>query len=100
MRSGRWTLARKVHGRILLASLYFEVVLHVRQSQRLDQQTLSFVATTAPAETHDNSASRAFRLHPPREQRIARRQELEIVEAKAAQACRAGIFHHQQIAAA
>jgi hypothetical protein len=84
MRSGRWTLARKVHGRILLASLHFEVVLHVRQYQRFDQQTLSFVAATAAAEAHDNSASRAFRLDPPRQQSIARRQELKIIETNAA----------------
>jgi hypothetical protein len=62
--------------------------------------SLSFVAAAAATEAHDNSASRAFRLHPPRQQRIARRQELEIVEADATQACRARIFHHQQITGA
>src|SRR5258708_15888337 len=83
------------HERVsLLASLRFEVALHVRQHQRLDQQTLSFVAATAPAEAHDNSPSRAFRLHPPRQQRVAPRQELEILETNAAQTSRTPIFHH------
>lgn len=55
MRSGE-----EGHERIsLLASLCFEVALHVCQRQRLDQQTLSFVAATAPAKAHDNSASPA-----------------------------------------
>ncbi|MGY3614088.1 hypothetical protein [Bradyrhizobium sp. USDA 10063] len=43
------------------------------QSPRLDQQTLSFVAATGPAEAHDNCMSRALRFRAPREQGIARR---------------------------
>jgi hypothetical protein len=62
----------------------FEFALHVGQGQRLHQQALSFVAATTSAEAHDNCASRAFRLHPPRQQRIARWQELKITETNAA----------------
>jgi hypothetical protein len=62
------------HERIsLLAALRFEVALHDRRRQRLDQQT-SFAAATVPAEAHDNCACRAFRRHPPRQRRVARRQ--------------------------
>src|SRR3982074_3158988 len=77
-------------GRLSLASLGFEVAPHLRQRQRFHQQTLPFVAATTPAEAHDNSASRAFRLHPPRQQRVARRQELKIIETNAAQTWRTG----------
>jgi hypothetical protein len=58
----------------LLAALRFEVALHDRRRQRLDQQTLSSAAATVPAEAHDNCACRAFRRHPPRQRRVARRQ--------------------------
>lgn len=74
--------------------------MRVRQGLRLDQQTASFVAVTAPAEANDNSVSGAFRLHTLSEQRIARRQVLEIIETNTAQARRAPIFHHQEIAGA
>ena len=39
----------------------------------------------------------AFRLHPPREQRVTRRQELEIAETDTAQACRAWLLHDEDI---
>lgn len=55
---------------------------------------------TGLAEAHDHSISGAFRFRAPREQGIARRQKLEIIEANAAQARRAGSLHHQQIASA
>src|SRR5216683_7659366 len=84
----------------LFAPLLPEVALRVGQGLRLDQQTLSFVAATAPAKPYHDSRSRALRLGPARQQRISRRQEFEIVEADAAQARRAGIFHHQEIAGA
>src|SRR5271156_667051 len=69
----------------------------VRQRQRLDQQALSFVAAARSAEAHDNGASGAFRLRVPRQQRIARGQELEIIETDADQTYRSGIFHHQEV---
>jgi hypothetical protein len=95
MRSGK-----EGHERIsLLASLRFKVASQIYQRQRLDQQTLSFVAT-ARTEAHDNNACRAFRRHPPRQRRVARRQEVGFIETNAAQKCRTGIFHHQQITAA
>jgi hypothetical protein len=56
--------------------LCFKFTLHVRQCLRLDQQTLPFVAATASTEADDDGEPRAFRLDPPRKQRIARRQEL------------------------
>jgi hypothetical protein len=37
--------------------------MRVRQGLRLDQQTASFVAVTAPAEANDNRVSGVFRLH-------------------------------------
>src|SRR5882724_4932828 len=74
--------------------------LRICQGLRLDQQTLSFVTATGLAKAHDHSMSSTFRFHAPREQGIARRQKLEIIEANAAKACRARILHHQQIAGA
>jgi hypothetical protein len=69
----------------------------VRQGRRLDQQALSFVAAARSAEAHDNRVSDAFRLCSPRQQRIARGQELEIIKADTVQTCRAGIFHRQEV---
>jgi hypothetical protein len=43
---------------------------------------------------------RIVALPEPAAPRVARRQELESTEANAAQTCRTGIFHHQQITAA
>ena len=58
--------------------------MRVCQGLRLDQQTASFVAATAPAEANDNGVSGAFRLRTLSEQRIARRQVLEIIETNTA----------------
>lgn len=80
--------------------LRFKFTLHVRQCLRLDQKTLSFVTAPASTEADDDSEPRVFRLDPPRQQRIALRQELKIIETDASQANGAGIFHHQEITAA
>jgi hypothetical protein len=61
------------------------IPLRVCQGLRLDQQTLSFVTATSPAEAHDDGKPRAFRFGAPREQGIARRQKCEIRKADAAQ---------------
>jgi hypothetical protein len=74
----------------LFAPLRFEIALHLRQGQRLDQQALSFVAAATPAEAHDDSPSFAFRLYPPRQQRVARWQEREISETNATKAAGPG----------
>src|SRR5271166_2001483 len=74
--------------------------LRIRQGPRLDQQTLSLVAAAGPAEVDHDRIPGALGLRAPREQRVARRQILEIIEADAAQARRTGILHHQEIAAA
>jgi hypothetical protein len=53
------------HERIsLLAALRFAVALHVRRRQRLDQQTLSFAAATAPAEAHIQQRMSCFSPSP------------------------------------
>ena len=84
----------------LESSRRLTVSLRVCQSLRFDQQTLSFVAATSPAEAYDDGISGTVRLRAPREQGIARRQKLEIVEANAVQARRAGRLHHKEIAGA
>ena len=89
----------ELSGRIA-TPLRFKFTLHVRQCLRLDQQTLSFVAATASAEADDDREPRAFRFDPTREQRIARRQELKVIETHTSQANGTGIFHHQKITAA
>src|SRR5437667_9355343 len=76
-------IAHSRRRRTLFASRRFQLALHLRQGRRFDQQALPFVTTTGPAEAHDNGPFCAFRLHPPREQRIARRQELKIAETNA-----------------
>ena len=86
--------------RRIATPLRFKFALHVRQCLRLDQQALSFVAATASTEADDDGEPRAFRFGPPREQRIARRQELKVIETHTSQADGAGIFHHQKITAA
>lgn len=67
---------------------------------RLDQQTLSFIATTGPAEAHDDRISGAFRFRTAREQGIARRQKREIIKTRTAQARRPRSLHHQKFARA
>jgi hypothetical protein len=48
-------------------------MLRICQGPRLDQQTLSFVTATGPAEAYDDNISGAFRFRAPREQGVARR---------------------------
>ena len=67
-----------------LLALPSEFALCIRQSLRLNQQAAALIAAAAAAEAHDNGISCAFRLGPAREQRIARRQEIEIIETPAA----------------
>jgi len=81
-------------------ALRFKTLLHLIQGRGLDQEALPFIAAAGAAETHDDGAFLAFGLHPPRQRRIARRQECEIVEARTAQAGRAGIFHDQEVSRA
>jgi hypothetical protein len=82
----------------LLAVLPVDLALRFRKGARLDQQTLSFIAAPAFAETYHHGVPRAFRPDPAREQRIPGRQKFEIVEACASQACRARAFHDGKIA--
>ncbi len=76
------------------------VLLYLSQGRRLDQEALPFVTAAAAAEPDDHRKAPAFRLRPPRQRRITGRQEFKIIEAAAAQAGRAGIFHDQEIAIA
>ena len=77
---GTWTSQLPQHG----GAWRFQVAQRLCQGLRLDQQAASFVAATASAEAYDDGVSGAFRLHPPREQRIARRQVLQVVQADTA----------------
>src|SRR5271165_3523656 len=72
--------------------------LRICQGPRLDQQALSLVAAAGPAEAHYDRIAGALGFRAPREQRVARRQILKIIEVDAAQARRTGILHHQEIA--
>ena len=83
-----------------LPRLRGDLALRLRQGLRLDQQALPLVAAPAFAEAHDHGMSGAFRLDAAREQRISGNEELEIVEADAPQARRAGILHDEKIAGA
>jgi hypothetical protein len=80
--------------------LLSEISLYLRQGLRLNQKTLSFVATPAFAEPHYHGMSRAFRLSSAREQRISGGQEFKIVETDAPQARWTRILHYQKITGA
>src|SRR5713226_9758017 len=77
-----------------------EFALRFRQGSWLDQQALSFIAVSAPAEAHHHGVPWAFRLGSTREQRIPGGQIFKIVETRTSQARRARIFHDEKTTAA
>src|SRR5713226_1710113 len=77
-----------------------EFALRFRQGSWLDQQALSFIAVSAPAEAHHHGVPWAFRLGSTREQRIPGGQIFKIVETRTSQARRARIFHDEKSTAA
>jgi hypothetical protein len=74
-----------------------ESAANLGQRLWLDQQALSLISAAALAEPNDDSVSHALGLRPAGEQCIAAWQELEIVETHAAQACRSGGLHDEEI---
>ena len=62
------------------ACLSTDVALHILQGLRFNQQTLSFVAATTPAEANHDGISCAFGLDPTGGQRVPCAQKFEIVE--------------------
>jgi len=81
-----------------LALTTCDLALRMGQGPPLDQETATFIAMTASAVADDDGKPRAVRLGASGEQRIARRKELEIVKADAAQAGWSGRLHHQKAA--
>lgn|SRR5579883_494875 len=77
-----------------------ELALRFRQRSGLDEQALPFIAAPPLAEANHHGVPWAFRLGLTREQRIPGGQEFKIAETGASQACRPGILHDKQIAAA
>src|SRR5262249_2760636 len=63
----------------------------------LDQQALSFIAVSTPAEANHHGVPWTFRLGSTREQRISGGQEFKITETGVSRACRARIFYDEKI---
>jgi hypothetical protein len=72
---------------------FLELALRFRQRPGLDQQALSFIAVSTPAEANHHGVPWTFRLGSTREQRISGGQEFKITETGVSRACRARIFH-------
>jgi hypothetical protein len=76
---------------------FLELALRFRQRPGLDQQALSFIAVSTPAEANHHGVPWTFRLGSTREQRISGGQEFKITETGVSQAYRARIFHDENI---
>jgi hypothetical protein len=81
-------------------SLIFQPAAGVDEGARLDQQALALVPLARPAEAHDDSMSLAPSPCPPRQQSIAGRKELQVVQTGAAKANRARRLHDEKVAGA
>lgn len=66
----------------------------------LDQQALSLIPLTAPAEPYHHGRSPAPGLDPPRQHGIPGGEKYQVAEPGAPQACPTRRFHDQKIAAA
>src|SRR5215211_2762079 len=70
------------------------------RSRRLAQDPLALIPLAGPAEADHDRSKAARLLRPPRERRVARRQEDEVVHVRAAHADRPLLLHHDQAAVA